>query len=222
MVNLGIAGMLHDIGKTKLPAALRTCTAISPPTDEADRAAWEAHCHLGYELIKGGLEPSAAATVLHHHQHFDGSGFPALEAPRADETHQAGESIHIFARILRLADLFDHLTVSRSTGRRPNVQILHLLCLRDSHCLDPRCWPNCRPSFRHFPPAPRSASATAGTRWSPAVYGHQAYFPTGSCLAPDRKSIEPQPIRLGLPTGLSIVQVGNLPVAQLLPPMLAA
>ena len=86
VVNLGVAGMLHDIGKMKLPEALQQRCEIdapsSAPDDEDARAQWESHPRLGYDMLRGGIESSAAAAVLHHHQHFDGTGFPRRRQAR--------------------------------------------------------------------------------------------------------------------------------------------
>src|SRR5437016_10100640 len=69
VVNLGIAAMLHDIGKCALPGSIATQSEIEQPQDQAARLQWQSHCQLGYELIRPHVEPTAAAAVLHHHQH---------------------------------------------------------------------------------------------------------------------------------------------------------
>jgi HD-GYP domain-containing protein (c-di-GMP phosphodiesterase class II) len=105
VTSLGVAAMLHDIGMTRLRASV--LERWSETHDDTDPA-WREHVQLGYELIRGHVEPSAAAAVLNHHQRFDGSGFPT-KIINGDEMGQEGSQIHIFARILIAADLYDRM-----------------------------------------------------------------------------------------------------------------
>ncbi len=103
---LGVGAMLLDVGMFKLePAALERYNATR---DESDPA-WRGHAQLGFDMLKSDLDPAAAAVVLHHHQHFDGSGFPSRTDLSGKELCLAGSDIHIFARIAMAADLFDRL-----------------------------------------------------------------------------------------------------------------
>jgi HD-GYP domain-containing protein (c-di-GMP phosphodiesterase class II) len=221
VVNLGVAGMLHDIGKTKLPPELRDCTAVCPPESPAERAAWEEHSRLGYEMIHGGLEPSASATVLHHHQHFDGSGFPPLQLRGSEPTRPAGEAIHIFGRILQLADVFDHLSAPPA-ARRPNVEILHALRTRYHAWLDPHLLAQLPKIVPPFPPGAKVRLSDGRNAVVTGFNIDDPYHPTVKRLGVEGKTIEPEPLRLGVQTGLSIVQVGNLPVTELMPTLAAA
>lgn len=136
IVNLGVAAMLHDIGKTRLPPALHTFHALQPPGDPDANAEWQNHARLGYELIRHGVEPSAANAVLHHHQTFDGTGFPNLEL-RGQSVTWAGKKVHIFARILAAADTFDRIANATDPTRRlTNLEALHLLRTHHSGKLD--------------------------------------------------------------------------------------
>src|SRR5262245_43397124 len=126
VVNLGVAGMLHDVGKTKLPAELQKHNTMHPPQGAAELELWQSHVHEGYQMVRKGIEPSAAAAVLHHHQHFDGTGFPAMQHTDGTISTLQGEKIHIFSRILAVADLYDRLASSpTSRARRPNFEVLH-------------------------------------------------------------------------------------------------
>ena len=109
VVNLGIGCMLHDLGEMQLPAGQRESRgnwdmhhAEAPGACESD---WRSHTQLGYAAIRTQVEPTAAIVVLNHHQHFDGSGFPAT----AIGSPQAGTQIHVYARIAAAADTFQHL-----------------------------------------------------------------------------------------------------------------
>ncbi len=104
--SLGVGAMLHDVGVLRLPRPIRMGEDGRP--DETDPQ-WRRHPRLGYELIRGNVEPSAAAVVLCHHQRFDGTGFPTRIDPMGNELPVKGRNIHIFARIAAAADLFDRL-----------------------------------------------------------------------------------------------------------------
>lgn len=116
VVSLGVGAMLHDIGLLSLPQEARDRYAATG--DEAD-AAWRDHPRLGYMLVRGRVAPSAATAVLNHHQRFDGSGYAGENIPAL-----AGRRIHIFARIVGLADQFDRLRFPAQGRPRPAVWAL--------------------------------------------------------------------------------------------------
>ncbi|MGQ9532785.1 MAG: HD-GYP domain-containing protein [Desulfotomaculales bacterium] len=61
---------------------------------------------MGVRAIVGpvGLPPAVAAVVRHHHEDYDGGGYPA---------GLAGEEIPLLARIIRVADAYDAMTSAR-------------------------------------------------------------------------------------------------------------
>ena len=129
LVNLGVAGMLHDIGLSKLPEPLQKFSEADPPDNDKHFEEWKTHVRLGYEAIRESVEPTAAAAVLQHHQHFDGTGFPRLHAEDAMRGAMDGQRIHIFARILLCANLYDRLA-SPVAGQRRSSADVHLLLRR--------------------------------------------------------------------------------------------
>lgn len=137
VVNLGLAGMLHDTGKLQLPAHLQKHSEIDPPENPKDREEWETHARLGYEQVHNSIEPSAACAILHHHQHFDGTGFPALKHSDKTESMMDGNRIHVFARILQVADLYDRLTAGADKRRRTNLEIHFLMRTQYGAWTDP-------------------------------------------------------------------------------------
>jgi HD-GYP domain-containing protein (c-di-GMP phosphodiesterase class II) len=105
VTSLGVAAMLHDIGMTRLKASV--LERWSTHHDHTDPE-WREHVRIGYDLVRGFVEPSAASAVLNHHQRYDGSGFPT-HTRNGEEIGLSGSQIHIFARILIVADLYDRL-----------------------------------------------------------------------------------------------------------------
>ncbi len=102
--SLGLGAMLHDIGITRLPQAVGD--RFERTRDEEDEQ-WRKHVLVGFGLVKGRLPATASAAVLHHHQRMDGSGFPTRARGFGPPTALRGEEIHIFARIVGMADCFD-------------------------------------------------------------------------------------------------------------------
>lgn len=112
VTNLGVAGMLHDIGMMNLdPEVIERWNTNKDPDDTA----WQNHVNIGYESVRGALRPSAASAVLNHHQHFDGSGFPKKERSGGEYRGAYANEIHIFSRIICAADIFDRLSHKASS-----------------------------------------------------------------------------------------------------------
>ncbi|MGH8991606.1 MAG: HD-GYP domain-containing protein [Acidimicrobiia bacterium] len=97
------AALLHDIGKLAVPGEI-----LNKP-DRPDDAEWETlrrHPEEGDRLVAplvAWLGPWAAA-VAHHHEHWDGSGYPR---------GLAGEDISLGGRILAIADAYEVMTAAR-------------------------------------------------------------------------------------------------------------
>lgn len=104
--NLGLGALLHDVGEMRIPESLRT---LHPDDALAAGAMWRTHTEIGFRMVHGQVEATAAAVVLHHHQRHDGSGFPSITHPDGQDHPPAGEEVHIFARIAAVADRFDEL-----------------------------------------------------------------------------------------------------------------
>jgi len=68
------------------------------------------HAAIGRHMLRGHVDPVAASSVLHHHQHFDGTGFPRTKLRTGKAKGLEGASIHVFARIVTACDLFDRLS----------------------------------------------------------------------------------------------------------------
>ena len=108
LTQLGVGCLLHDLGKLGLSEQLQSFRMTAQDLGSPE---WQGHTEAGSQMIRGGLDPTAAQVVLNHHQHFDGSGFPARKAALGSGEHGralVGAEIHIFCRIATLADRFDN------------------------------------------------------------------------------------------------------------------
>tara|TARA_R110000744_G_scaffold116510_2_gene218003 strand:+ start:3273 stop:4541 length:1269 start_codon:yes stop_codon:yes gene_type:complete len=112
VTNLGVAGMLHDIGMMHLDEKVIKRWGKHHDANDVE---WQEHVNIGYQCVRGSLQASAASAVLHHHQHFDGSGFPTKERHGCEPSGLIGDEIHVFSRIICVADLFDRLSHNAST-----------------------------------------------------------------------------------------------------------
>jgi putative nucleotidyltransferase with HDIG domain len=94
--------LLHDIGKVAIPdAILHKPEALST----SERELMAQHPLIGAEIIQGiEFLKSAAEIVRHHHERWDGQGYP---------DGLAGEDIPVAARVFAVADVFDALTTER-------------------------------------------------------------------------------------------------------------
>jgi response regulator RpfG family c-di-GMP phosphodiesterase len=98
------AAPMHDIGKIATPDAV----LLKP--GKLDAAEWEImkqHPTVGLSILDGSQRPilKAAAVIAHqHHEKFDGSGYPQ---------GLKGHDIHLYARIVAVADVFDALMHKR-------------------------------------------------------------------------------------------------------------
>lgn len=119
VVNLGLGAMLHDVGVTLLPEAVRE--KFEATGDESDPA-WREHPALGYRMVRGKVSATAASTILHHHQHYDGSGFAGAGFPVMVQ-----KRIHVFPRIVTVADQFDRLRFPPDRPGQPTVWALRCM-----------------------------------------------------------------------------------------------
>ncbi|MCJ0975279.1 HD-GYP domain-containing protein [Pseudomonas sp. PS1] len=99
----GLAGLLHDVGKMAMPSAV-----LNKPGSLTDDefAIMRSHPERGHALLSAAenLPASVLDVCLHHHEKFDGTGYP----------HRLkGEEISLFARMGAVCDVYDAITSNR-------------------------------------------------------------------------------------------------------------
>ena len=96
-----LAGSLHDLGKLAIPEEVLRKPG---PLSETERLVIERHPQIGFRMLESlGVDP-VADWVLHHHERWDGAGYPSAVA---------GETIPLGARIIFVADAYDAMTSDR-------------------------------------------------------------------------------------------------------------
>lgn len=115
--------LLHDIGKIGIPEDILKKTA--PLTDE-EWAVLRTHPELGENIVRSiHFLPEGASVIRHHHEHYNGAGYP---------DGLKGEEIPFFARIISIADAFDAMSSGRpyreSIGKEKAM--LELLACKDT------------------------------------------------------------------------------------------
>jgi putative nucleotidyltransferase with HDIG domain len=101
---IGLAGLLHDVGKARVPIDILDKPG---PLDFDEYALVQEHTIRGHELLQeSGIESDIALDVcLHHHERVDGSGYPS---------GISAQSVSIYARMGAVCDVYDAVTSSRA------------------------------------------------------------------------------------------------------------
>jgi diguanylate cyclase (GGDEF)-like protein len=110
VARIRLAGLLHDVGKIGVPdAVLNKPSALT----DAEFEIMKRHSLLGGDIVDAAEMHDEAHWVRHHHERFDGSGYPAS---------LAGQDIPIESRIILVADAFEAMTSDRPYRKAPGVE----------------------------------------------------------------------------------------------------
>jgi HD-GYP domain-containing protein (c-di-GMP phosphodiesterase class II) len=126
---LGMAGLLHDIGKVSVPLEI-----INKPGKLTDEE-WEVvkrHPIEGALILSDipGVSKLAMVTAFEHHQHGDVRGYPWID----DRLQQ-----HPFSQVIALADAYEALTAARVyySVQMPPDKAIRILIKQRGHAFDP-------------------------------------------------------------------------------------
>ena len=124
-----IAGILHDVGKIGTPeSVLAKPGKVTPEEYEI----FKRHAQMGWRIVSAVKElDGVARAILHHHERFDGAGYPE---------GIAGLEIPVLSRILAVCDTYDAMTSDRPyrAGVEHRLAVEELLRCSGSQ-LDPEC-----------------------------------------------------------------------------------
>ena len=126
---LSLGAKFHDLGKIGIPdKVLLSANKLSPSEWQVMRS----HSELGSEMIQSlelDDDGALAEVVLHHHEHFDGSGYPR---------QLAREQIPVHCRIISVVDSYDAMLTTRSYHRpRSKMDVLDVIFSEEGTKHDP-------------------------------------------------------------------------------------
>lgn len=104
--DLRLGFVLHDVGQILVPESILLKAGA---LDDDERELLRAHPKAGVEILKPiGFSDAALAVVAHHHERFDGEGYPR---------GLKGERIPLAARVFSVVDAYDSMTHARPYRR---------------------------------------------------------------------------------------------------------
>jgi putative nucleotidyltransferase with HDIG domain len=120
LVQVGLAGLLHDVGKVRVPRDIIAKPTILTPEEMEIVKRHSIHgAHILRELP--GLSRLAMVVAFEHHANYDLSGYPRITVKKVP---------HLITNIVWLADCFDAMTTARRAYRaakRPEVALKEIL-----------------------------------------------------------------------------------------------
>lgn len=106
LIDLSVAARFHDIGKYSIP---KTILYKKEPLTKLEFKIIKSHPVTGAKILSNkGFKSNIVNAVLHHHERYDGKGYPG---------NMLGEAIPLFARIITITDSFDAMVTDRPYKR---------------------------------------------------------------------------------------------------------
>lgn len=123
--NLGVAGLLHDVGNLLIPDQI-----LNKPQSLTDEefSIMKSHPQLGLDILKGtpGINEVVLDVCLHHHERMDGAGYPGK---------LAGEALSLPARMCAVCEVYDSIISDRpyKAGMAPAISIRKMTEWQNGH-----------------------------------------------------------------------------------------
>jgi HD-GYP domain-containing protein (c-di-GMP phosphodiesterase class II) len=123
----GLAGLLMDVGMGHVPQEIYDKQG---PLNPAERTIMHSHTMLARDCmaVEGGISSAVQDVCLHHHERFDGSGYPH---------GLAGQDISLFARMAAVCDIYDAMTTDRTHRPGSDPATVVTMMREHIHLLDP-------------------------------------------------------------------------------------
>jgi putative nucleotidyltransferase with HDIG domain len=117
---IGVASLLHDIGKIFIPDEILSKPGMLTPEE---RRTIETHTEKGARYLMGieGIPKLAVLTALEHHQKFDGNGYPSI---------RGGWTPNIVSQLISVADVFDAMRSRRSYQEPKTLEFIESILIK--------------------------------------------------------------------------------------------
>ena len=174
------AALLHDTGKIAVPEHILNKPGRLTP---AEFEKMKRHAPVGAEILSSIEFPYPVVPIVrHHHENWDGTGYP---------DGVKGEAIPIGARILSVVDCFDALTSDRPYRRRmTDDQALQIIRARRGTMYDPAIVDVFLASYQRIMPVAGSLP-------------HPAARAIGEARSHDREEPRPEPVGIAVDAGVA-------------------
>jgi HD-GYP domain-containing protein (c-di-GMP phosphodiesterase class II) len=117
---IGVASLLHDIGKIFIPDEILSKPGMLTPEE---RRTIETHTEKGARYLMGieGIPKLAVLSALEHHQKFDGNGYPSIKG---------GWTPNIVSQLISVADVFDAMRSRRSYQEPKPIELIESVLIK--------------------------------------------------------------------------------------------
>lgn len=142
ITELGAAGLLHDVGKARIPEEILFKPASLTPEE---RRIMAEHSRIGAELLMDSVNagPMAIGAAWGHHIRHDGGGYP---------THRSWAICSQLTSLIQACDHFEALTAARPYKRALTPQRAYEIMLADRHAYHPRALGALIATLGFYPP----------------------------------------------------------------------
>ena len=120
MHKIGVASLLHDIGKIFIPDEILSKPGMLTPEE---RRVIETHTEKGARYLMGieGIPKLSVLAALEHHQKFDGNGYPSI---------RGGWTPNIVSQLISVADVFDAMRSRRSYQEPKPLELIESVLMK--------------------------------------------------------------------------------------------
>ncbi|CAG1022818.1 Cyclic di-GMP phosphodiesterase [Patescibacteria group bacterium] len=125
--NVGLCGMLHDMGKMRIPLDI-----LNKPDklDDNELSIMQTHAEQGGRILMSSKDIYAGAVdaAMKHHERLNGSGYPK---------HLFAESIPLYSRMVAVADVYDAISSDRVYQKgRTHLETINIMTKMSGSHLD--------------------------------------------------------------------------------------
>jgi HD-GYP domain-containing protein (c-di-GMP phosphodiesterase class II) len=214
---IGLAATLHDIGKLFTEQKNRVHNLTGTPNELAFDAAdseYLKHPLVGSDALRTKLHSTIGYVIANHHQRFNGKGFPQTGNSKYADGPMMGTRIHIFARIVALANTIDHVLGRDLRPHDPIQRLQELAALQPTGRFDPLLLHS---ALRLIPAVPEGAPVRLSDGRLAVIARNNAHHPCEPIVrkldTEDRPPLESAgTIDLSKNTSLKIVEVAGTDV----------